>query len=56
VHLNEGSSVRVTWLNQGRIFFDGFTGDNNDDLEDLDDGIGNNYMIWTGLRFQFGLD
>lgn len=44
VHLTEGSSVRVTWLNQGRIFFD-----------DLDD-IGNNYMIWTGLRFQFGLD
>ena len=44
VHLNEGSSVRITWLNQGRIFFD-----------DTDD-ISNNYMIWTGLRFQFGLD
>jgi hypothetical protein len=44
VHLNEGDSVRATWLNQGRIFFG-----------DIDD-VSNNYMIWTGLRFQFGLD
>ncbi len=44
VHLTEGTSVRVTWLNQGRIFFD-----------DIDD-VENNYMIWTGLRFTFGLD
>lgn len=44
VHLNEGSSVRITWLNQGRLFFDDF------------DDASNNYMIWTGLRFQFGLD
>jgi hypothetical protein len=43
IHLNDGPT-RVTWLNQGRIFFD-----------DTDD-ISNNYMIWTGLRFTFGLD
>ena len=45
VHLTDvDSSVRVTWLNQGRIFMDNF-----DDIE-------NNYMVWTGLRLTFGID
>jgi hypothetical protein len=45
VHLTElGEPVRVTWLNQGRLFFEEF--DETDD----------NYMIWTGLRIQFAID
>jgi hypothetical protein len=53
VHLNDSDSVRVTWLNQGRIFFDAFK---DDEFVQDDTGVGNNYMIWTGLRFQFAID
>jgi hypothetical protein len=41
IHLTDTDSVRISWVNQGRLFFDTL-----DDIE-------NNYMFWTGLRFQF---
>jgi len=41
IDLADTDSGRISWVNQGRLFFDEF-----DDIE-------NNYMIWTGLRFQF---
>ena len=41
IHLAEKDNATISWVNQGRLFFD-----NLDDIQ-------NNYMFWTGLRFQF---
>jgi hypothetical protein len=41
IDLAQTSHGNVSWVNQGRLFFSDF-----DDIE-------NNYVIWTGLRFQF---
>jgi hypothetical protein len=41
VDLAQSDHGTVSWVNQGRLFFSDF-----DDIE-------NNYMLWTGLRFQF---
>jgi len=41
INLSDTDKARISWVNQGRLFFGQF------------DDIQNNYMLWTGLRFQF---
>jgi hypothetical protein len=41
VDLAQTDHGNISWINQGRLFFTDF------------DDVKNNYMIWTGLRFQF---